>query len=181
MQDNKELLILSCIELFQEFKNLTPGPQVEKWLNEKYSPSSSAYKELSRLTQLGVNEGWAANIEVGGERYRRSRLCDPSERTMFLSITCVYMDSMALGESPEQSFRGDYHGHPYGEFNMVIPLSETSFIAGPSGWCHSGWTAPGPGSHHYPEVKGGKIIALFFLPAGRISYEFSPGDFQPVY
>lgn len=180
-QDNKKLLISRCIELFQEFKDLTPGDQVEKWLNEKYSPASEAYQELSKLVQIGVQDGWAANIEVGGQRYRRSRLCDPSEETLYFSITCVYMDSTAMGEPLEQSFKGDYHGHPYGEFNMVVPLSDTAVLAGPNGWCHAGWTAPGPGSHHYPEVKGGKVIALFFLPAGRISYEFTPGDPQPVY
>jgi Domain of unknown function (DUF4863) len=40
------------------------------------------------------------------------------------------------------------------------------------GWQGPGWTAPGPGSRHYPEVKGGALIALFYLPAGRISYDF---------
>jgi hypothetical protein len=181
MQENKELLIARCIELFEKFKDLTPGNQVEKWLNDQYSSSSVVYQELSRLIKIGVEEGWAANIEVGGTRYRRSRLCDPSERTFYFSITCVYMDSMAMGESPKQSFKGDYHGHPYGEFNLIVPLDEAAKLAGPNGWCHAGWTAPGPGSHHYPEVKGGRVIALFFLPAGRISYEFKPGSPQPVY
>ncbi|MBB3595158.1 hypothetical protein FHX08_005568 [Rhizobium sp. BK529] len=37
-----------------------------------------------------------------------------------------------------------------------------------------GWTAPDSGSKHYPEVKGGALIALFYLPAGRISYDFEP-------
>lgn len=31
----------------------------------------------------------------------------------------------------------------------------------------------------YPEVRGGALIALFFLPAGRISYGAKPGDPQP--
>ena len=34
-----------------------------------------------------------------------------------------------------------------------------------------GWTCPGPGSHHFPRVRGGGVIALFFLPAGRIACE----------
>lgn len=33
-------------------------------------------------------------------------------------------------------------------------------------------TAPDPVSRHYPEVRGGAVIALFYLPAGRISYDF---------
>ena len=39
-------------------------------------------------------------------------------------------------------------------------------------WQGAGWTAPDPGSRHYPEVKGGALIALFYLPAGRISDDF---------
>nr|WP_244470378.1 DUF4863 family protein [Microvirga vignae] len=35
-------------------------------------------------------------------------------------------------------------------------------------------TAPDPGCRHYPEVRGGAVIALFYLPAGRISYDFTP-------
>jgi hypothetical protein len=38
----------------------------------------------------------------------------------------------------------------------------------------AGWTAPAPGSHHYPEVPGGALVALFYLPAGRISYDIRP-------
>jgi len=44
---------------------------------------------------------------------------------------------------------------------------------GPRGWSGAGWTAPEPESHHYPEVKGGALIALFYLPAGRISYDIT--------
>jgi len=45
---------------------------------------------------------------------------------------------------------------------------------GLQGWQGAGWTAPDPGSAHYPEVKGGRLIALFYLPAGRISYDVAP-------
>ncbi len=85
------------------------------------------------------------------------------------------MDSLADAQGdPGKVFRGDYHSHPYGELNMVIPLDGSAMLAGPNGWCGAGWTAPAPGSHHYPEVKGGALIALFFLPAGRIAYDVQP-------
>jgi hypothetical protein len=45
-------------------------------------------------------------------------------------------------------------------------------LKGLQGWQGPGWTAPDPGSRHYPEVRGGAVIALFYLPAGRISYDF---------
>jgi len=70
--------------------------------------------------------------------------------------------------------RGQFHGHPYGEVNLVVPLDKGAELRGLQGWQGPGWTAPDPGSQHYPEVKGGALIALFYLPAGRISYDFKP-------
>jgi hypothetical protein len=73
-----------------------------------------------------------------------------------------------------ERYRGQYHQHPYGELNVVVPLDPDARLMGPRGWSGAGWTAPRPGSHHYPEVKGGALIALFYLPAGRISYDITP-------
>ena len=56
------------------------------------------------------------------------------------------------------------------EINMVVPLDQGAMLKGLQGWQGPGWTAPDPGSSHYPEAKGGALIALFYLPAGRISY-----------
>ena len=38
-----------------------------------------------------------------------------------------------------------------------------------NGWYGAGWTAPEPGSRYFPEVRGGALIDLFYLPAGRIA------------
>jgi hypothetical protein len=122
---------------------------------------------LASAISAGVADGWAANVEVAGPNYRRSRICEPSAETFFFSITAVLMDSREV-------FRGQYHAHPYGELNMVVPLNADAQLAGPNGWRGAGWTAPPPGSHHYPEVRGGGVIALFYLPAGRISYDVTP-------
>ena len=176
--EHREELIQRSIGLLKEIKDMTPGAEVEHWLNQTYGPDSELYQQLARLIRLGVvDEGWAANIEISGRRYRRSLLAPPSPETFFFSITTVYMDSTGNDQNnPDGSFRGDYHAHPYGEFNMVVPLNEGAAIAGPNGWCCGGWTAPAPGSHHYPETNGGALIALFFLPAGRISYAAKPPE-----
>jgi hypothetical protein len=164
-------LVRRSVAFLKEIQDLTPGTEVEQWLNREHGPGSALYEQLSSLIKAGVNEGWAASTEVRGPRYRRSRICEPSAETLSFSITAVYMDSAGNSQgNPEGSLRGDYHLHPYGEFNLVVPLNEGAALAGPNGWCYGGWTAPAPGSHHYPEVKGGAVIALFFLPAGRISY-----------
>jgi hypothetical protein len=67
--------------------------------------------------------------------------------------------------------RGEYHGHPYGELNIVIPVDEGAELKGLQGWQRPGWAVPDPGSRHHPEVEGGLLIASFYLPAGRISYD----------
>jgi hypothetical protein len=166
MKDRDELIQRS-IAFLDEVKNLTPGADVEAWLNRTYGRGSDLYEDLARLVRAGVDQGWAANIEIDGRRYRRSKICDPGPETFYFSITAVYMES-------QENYRGDYHLHPYGELNMVVPLNPGAVLAGPNGWRGAGWTAPAPGSHHYPEVRGGALIALFFLPAGRISYDIQP-------
>lgn len=109
---------------------------------------------------------------MDGPKYRRSKIALPSADTKFCSITTVYMES-------EDEYSGQYHAHPYGEINCVIQLDETAELKGMQGWQAAGWTSPGPGTHHYPQVRGGALVALFFLPAGRISYDAKPGMAQP--
>lgn len=175
--NDREKLVAASLPFLEEIQDMTAGTEVERWLNEKYGPGSALYEELAALVKAGVRDGWAANVEIQGPKYRRSRLCDPTAETLNFSITAVYMDSTATAQrNPEGSFRGEYHAHPYGEFNMVIALNEGAALAGPNGWCYGGWTAPAPGSHHYPEAKGGAVIALFYLPAGRISYKIKAPD-----
>lgn len=177
LNSDREALIERCIPFLEEVKDLTTGPEVESWLNQKYGPDSELYQTLSSLVRKGVEDGWAASIDIEGSAYRRSRIADPSERTLHFSITAVYMDSTGNAQGHvDGRLRGQYHGHPYGEFNMVVPLNPGAALNGPNGWCAGGWTAPAPGSHHYPEAKGGAVIALFFLPSGRISYHEAPQE-----
>ena len=172
---DRDALIAASVPFLNVIKDKTAGTEVEQWLNTAYAPGSVLYERLADLVRRGVRDGWAAHTEVGGPRYRRSRIAEPTAETLHFSITAVYMDSTGNTQgNPEDSLRGDYHAHPYGEFNMVIPLNAGAALAGPNGWCHGGWTAPPPGSHHHPEAKGGAVIALFYLPAGRISYAVPP-------
>lgn len=177
LNQDLETLVERSIPFLDEVKDMTTGTEVERWLNQTYGPDSELYQTLARLVKQGVEEGWAANVEVDGPVYRRARLVEPSARTLHFSITAVYMDSRGNQQGhPDQRYRGQYHGHPYGEFNMVVPVTERAALNGPNGWCYGGWTAPAPGSQHYPEAKGGAIIALFFLPSGRISYHPAPHE-----
>jgi hypothetical protein len=160
-------LIDHSIPFLTEIRNRTAGADLERWLNRNRGPGTEVWDGLARIVTDGVEHGWAAADEVDGPRYRRSRIAEPSAQLHWFSITAVYMDSKAV-------YRGQYHQHPYGELNMVVPLDPGAELGGPRGWQGAGWTAPDPGSHHYPEVRGGAVIALFYLPAGRISYDITP-------
>ena len=166
--DSRKALIERSIPFLAEVRNRTAGKDLETWLNTTYGAGSELYLDLAHLIRIGVlEEGWAANTEVDGARYRRSIIAEPTAETHYFSITAVYMDSV-------ERYRGQYLAHPYGELNLVVPIDPGAELAGPNGWQGPGWTAPAPGSHHYPEVRGGALIALFYLPAGRISYDIRP-------
>jgi Domain of unknown function (DUF4863) len=193
-------LVDKCVEFFDEVQNLfvpfspltpispthnpsTPGAPLEARLNATYGPTSHFHKTFTSLIRQGIknDEGWCATIPIAGAHYRRSKIAVPSELTRYFSITTVYMDSSSMPANSE-TLRGQYHQHPYGEINCVITLEDDSAaeLRGMNGWQGAGWTSPGAGTHHYPEVRGGALVALFFLPAGRISYEVSPGMPQPA-
>jgi hypothetical protein len=165
MTSVQELIDRSSVFL-EEIKNRTMGKELEDWLNGKYGPGTAQYDDLARMIKDGVRDGWAAEIEVDGPTYRRGRISEPIRELHYFSVAAVYMESV-------EPYRGQYHQHPYGELNLVVPLDEDARLMGPRGWSGAGWTAPEPASHHYPEVKGGALIALFFLPAGRISYDIT--------
>jgi hypothetical protein len=173
----KDEFLARCIPFLQEVKDMTAGTEVEQWLNSTYGVESELYKDLSRLIALGLEEGWVADVEIGGARYRRAQIATPSAQTFFFSLTGILMDSTDNAQNnAEGSFRGGYHLHPYGEINLVVPLNDGAALAGPNGWCYGGWTASAPGSHHFPEVKGGAVITLTFLPAGRIAFDVKPSN-----
>src|SRR6185437_12958837 len=156
---HRDELIQRSIAFLGDIKDMTAGAEMERWLNRKYGAQSELYQDLARLIKAGVQEGWAANVEVAGPGYRRSRILEPKPETFHFSITAVYMDSKDAGairdEQGERILRGQYHGHPYGELNAVVPLDDGAQLKGLQGWQGAGWTAPDPGSRHYPEVRGG--------------------------
>lgn len=118
----------------------TPGRDLEVYLNKHYGPGTPIYEDLCALTRKGLEEGWVANIELDGPKYRRSKVSIPKEETRFLSITTVYMAS-------QEEYSGQYHKHPYGEINCVVQIDSTAELKGMQGWQGAGWTSPGPGTH----------------------------------
>ncbi|KAE9576522.1 hypothetical protein CGCF415_v001992 [Colletotrichum fructicola] len=167
-----EKFVSRCREFLSEVQDLTPGKDLEERLNREYGPGNKFYEDFCTYIKQGLVEGWVAQTEIDGPKYRRGKIALPSEETRYFSITTVYMES-------KEEYTGQYHAHPYGEINCVIQLDATAELKGMQGWQGAGWTSPGPGTHHYPEVRKGALVALFFLPAGRISYNATPGMPQP--
>jgi hypothetical protein len=83
IQDSEALIERAF--LLEEVKDMTAGTAVERWLNQKYGPTASL-SNPARLVKKGVEDGWAAN-GIDGPKYRRSRIAEPSERTLHFSIT----------------------------------------------------------------------------------------------
>ena len=152
----------------------TPGQDLERRLNADYGPENRYYEDFCAYVRKGLSEGWVAETELDGPKYRRGRLAVPTAASRYMSITTVYMES---GEM----YSGQYHAHPYGEINCIVPFDhETAELKGMEGWHRTGWTCLGQGTHHYPQVRNGRLVALFFLPAGRISYNATPDRAQPA-
>src|SRR5215475_1641215 len=110
--DKRTALIERSLPFLEEIRNMTAGSEVEAWLNRTHGPGSPLYRDLAALVKDGIDEGWAANVEIQGRRYRRSRIAEPSAQTLHFSITAVYMDSRGNTQGhADERFRGDYHAH----------------------------------------------------------------------
>ncbi len=137
--NDRDGLIEAAIAFVGEIKNKTPGRDVENWLNDIHGPGSPVYNDLAHRVKQGVEQGWAANVEITGRHCRRSRLLEPCEKSHYFSLTTVYMDSQASSLNVDQfaergnTFKGDYHLHPYGEFNLVVFLERDRRADGTSG------------------------------------------------
>jgi len=71
----------------------TPGSVLEERLNREYGPGNVFYEDFCRYMRQGLKEGWVAQDELDGPRYRRGRIAAPSEESSFISITTVYVSS----------------------------------------------------------------------------------------
>jgi hypothetical protein len=127
VNQDREALIERAVQFLDEVKDMTAGTETERWLNRKYGPDSELYQTFARLVRKGVEDGWAANVELDGPVYRRSRIAEPSERTRHFSITAVYMDSS-----------GNHQGIPA----TPIAASTTRTLTGSSTWWFRSTRAP---------------------------------------
>ena len=72
------------------------------------------------------------------------------------AVDCVLMEGKALG-----------HTHPRGEINISYDWEGEPRFDG----FEPGWVVYPPGSHHVPTVTGGKMLFVYFLPGGEVTWD----------
>ena len=93
--------------------------------------------------------------EHGGIRF--GRVIKPTDVTHGFSVDVVEMDNIV----------GPHHGHPNGEIDLVMPLTDGAKFDGQG----AGWKVYGPGSAHKPTVTDGRAYVLYLLPEGAIDFK----------
>ncbi len=110
--------------------------------------------QLVAATLMAAAEGWLTPKEAGGVRF--GRLSKPCDELGGNSLDAVDMDGPATGP----------HTHPRGEVELCIPVSGQPRFDGRD----SRWVVYPPGSRHVPTVTGGRMLILYFLPGGEITW-----------
>lgn len=158
---HKEEMMKVLRRLCDEIRSRALDADLEAFLNREFGVGSETYADLRRLLKLGMEEGWAAYVEIEGTDYRRGRIAEPSQETAGMSVESGLL----------RDVKGQYHCHTTGEINMIIPLEEGAQFCGHG----AGWRVFPPLSEHYPTVTG-KALMMYFLPGGKIEYRTPPAE-----
>lgn len=107
---------------------------------------------IGALLRSARDEGWLTPRQAT-DRLFFGRVAKPSEETWGHSIDAV---DMAGPGAP--------HIHPNGEVSLCFTLEgDPTFCDHPAGWV----VVP-PGSQHVPDVQGGRMLIVYFLPEGAM-------------
>ena len=156
---HKDELLAAVHALCSEIREMPLDDALSSFLNTRYGADTERYQTLARLVRLGVEEGWAAYVEIEGPDYRRGRIAEPGFDTAGMSVESGLL----------RDVKGQYHCHTKGEINMIIPLEAGANFCGTG----AGWRVFAPMSEHFPTVQG-KALMMFFLPDGTIEYKAPP-------
>lgn len=111
--------------------------------------------ELADLVRAARDAGWLTPRQAS-EHVAFGRVAKPSEQTFGLSVDAVDMAGAAIG-----------HTHPLGEVSLCFAEDPGARFCGRE----EGWVVVAPGSHHVPEVTGGRMLILYFLPQGAMEWD----------
>jgi hypothetical protein len=128
--------------------------QLAQALNTDFPGDEETFKAIEAACHAAIAAGWMC--AQGGDGRRFGRVIEPSGETHDLSVDVVDLENVV----------GPHHRHPNGEVCMVMPVDQDARFNGRA----RGWCVFGPGSSHYPTVKGGRSLVLYMLPGGEIEF-----------
>jgi hypothetical protein len=125
-------------------------------LGERWPLSSSTLVALHDALRRGVEAGWLC--DRGEPHARFSRIAKPSPATLDCSLDLVSLAAAATE-----------HGHPRGEITLALPAAAADADARFDGH-PPGWVVMPEGSRHVPTVTGGRMLLLYALPGGAVTW-----------
>jgi len=132
-------------------------------LNREHAAGSPTYQSIFAACREAIAAGWMCNREANGIRF--GRVIKPGAETHGFSVDVVDMNDCA----------GPHHIHPNGEIDLVMPLDAGAAFDGQG----AGWRVYGPGTAHFPTVRGGRALVLYLLPQGAIQFTGNPPETAP--
>lgn len=158
---HKDEMSRLLLEVCDSIRGRPLDEHLELHLNREFGVGTQSYARMVSLLKIGVEEEWAAYVEIDGADYRRGRIAEASLETAGMSIESGLL----------RDVKGQYYCHTNGEINMIIPLEEGAQFCGHG----AGWCVFAPLSEHFPTVTR-KALILYFLPGGAIEYRTPPAD-----
>jgi hypothetical protein len=140
--------------LTAQIENQPLDDALARRLNAEHPAGSPVYEGLFAACRAATAAGWMCNREAEGIRYGRVIKAGP--QTHGFSVDVVDMKDCT----------GPHHVHPNGEIDLVMPLEGHAEFDGQG----AGWKVYGPGSAHFPSVRGGRALVLYLLPEGAIQF-----------
>lgn len=124
------------------------------FLNEAFPVDGERVQAIGATIEAGVAAGWLC--DRGDPDARFSRVAKASPATHGMSIDVVRLKGAALR-----------HRHPKGEVTLGFAVEGEPDFGGDA----PGWIFAAPGSTHVPQVNGGRMNLIYFLPDGAVDWD----------
>ena len=146
--------LLDPISKFIATLDASDPKRCEQALNAQFAPSSDAVKKIREAAFAALAAGTLCNR--GEPNLKYSRFEKPEANPGGCSIDAVYMDDVA----------GPAHTHTNGEFCLCFAdRGEATFEDR-----RDTWIVMAKGSRRFPTVKNGRMLILYWLPAGAVAW-----------
>lgn len=127
---------------------------LERALDERFPLAGAQVQAIGRAIADGVAAGALCDRGEPGARF--SRVAKPGPATHGFSVDLVRLSGAGLR-----------HGHPQGEVTLGFAVDgDDPRFEGRA----AGWVFLRPKTVHVPEVVGGTMDLIYFLPAGTVDW-----------